>query len=58
MGITGYLQIYNDWSRLEVSLRSLAQHLYELVVVDGAYDWMKQYAEGIGVHRGFLWVIP
>jgi len=48
MGITGYLQIYNDWSRLEVSLRSLAQHIDELVVVDGAYEWMKEYAEGIG----------
>ena len=47
-GITGYLQIYNDWSRLEVSLRSLAQHLDEIVVVDGAYDWMKEYAQGIG----------
>ena len=47
-GITGYLQIYNDWSRLEVSLRSLAQHLDEIVVVDGAYDWMKEYAPGIG----------
>ena len=47
-GITGYLQIYNDWSRLEVSLRSLAEHLDEIVVVDGAYDWMKEYAEGIG----------
>ena len=47
-GITGYLQIYNDWSRLEVSLRSLAEHMDEIVVVDGAYDWMKEYAEGIG----------
>jgi hypothetical protein len=47
-GITGYLQIYNDWSRLEVSLRSLAHHLDEIVVVDGAYDWMKEYAQGIG----------
>ena len=48
LGITGYLQVYNDWSRLEVSLRSLAQHLDEIVVVDGAYDWMKEYAQGIG----------
>jgi hypothetical protein len=47
-GITGYLQIYNDWSRLEVSLRSLVHHLDEIVVVDGAYDWMKEYAQGIG----------
>ena len=48
LGITGYLQMYNDWSRLEVSLRSLAQHLDEIVVVDGAYDWMKEYVLGIG----------
>ncbi len=47
-GITGYLQIYNDWSCLEVSLRSLAEHLDEIVVVDGAYDWMMEYAKGIG----------
>lgn len=50
MGITGYLQIYNDWSRLEVSLRSLSEHVDEIVVVDGAYDWMKQYVETLGWH--------
>jgi hypothetical protein len=45
---SGYLQIYNDWDALAPSLESMAPYLDELVVVDGAYQWMAEYLTRIG----------
>ena len=40
---SAYLSIYNDWDILPSALRSIASHVDELVVVDGAYEWMVPY---------------
>lgn len=45
---SGYLSIYNDWDLLEPALRSVAPMIDELVVVDGAYDWMAEYSRRLG----------
>ncbi len=45
---SAYLSVYNDWDILEVALRSIADHVDELVVVDGAYDWMAPYLVATG----------
>jgi hypothetical protein len=46
---SAYLSIYNDWDILPVALRSIASHVDELVVVDGAYEWMTPYLNMLGV---------
>ena len=45
---SGYLQVYNDWDALAPSLASMAPHIDELVVVDGAYQGMAEYLSDIG----------
>ena len=45
---SAYLSIYNDWDILLPALKSVAAHVDELVVVDGAYQWMEPYLKAIG----------
>jgi len=45
---SAYLTIYNDWEFLERALRSIAPYVDELVVVDGAYEWMTPYLSALG----------
>jgi hypothetical protein len=45
---SAYLIIYNDWDFLDISLRSLAPFVDDLVVVDGAYEWMTPFYRGLG----------
>jgi len=45
---SAYLSIYNDWDLLEVALKSIADHVDELIVVDGAYEWMAPYLVATG----------
>ena len=46
--ISAYLSIYNDADILEISLRSIANYVDELIVVDGAYIWMAPFLESTG----------
>jgi hypothetical protein len=46
---SAYLSIFNDWDILPSALQSVASHVDELVVVDGAYDWMVPYLTMLGV---------
>lgn len=46
--ISAYLSIYNDADILEISLRSIANYVDELIVVDGAYIWMAPIIESTG----------
>ena len=43
---SAYLSIYNDWDILAWTLRSIASYVDELVVVDGAYEWMAPDLKG------------
>lgn len=43
-----YLSIYNDWDILVPALKSIAPYIDELIVVDGAYEWMAPYVRAIG----------
>lgn len=45
---SAYMQIFNDWSLLPTALRSLSGRIDELVVVDGAYEWMVPYLKALG----------
>jgi hypothetical protein len=45
---SAYLSMFNDWDILPAALRSVAQYVDELVVVDGAYDWMVPYLKMLG----------
>lgn len=45
---SAYLSIYDDWDLLEVALKSIADYVDELVVVDGAYEWMVPYLVATG----------
>jgi hypothetical protein len=45
---SAYLQVYNDWSILPAALETLRSRVDELIVVDGAYDWMVPYMVEIG----------
>jgi hypothetical protein len=51
--ISAYLSIFNDWDILPAALRSIAKHVDDLVVVDGAYEWMLPYLTRLGIdpHR-------
>lgn len=46
--LSAYVSIFNDWDILECSLRSIAPMIDELVVVDGAYEWLAPYFNSIG----------
>ncbi len=45
---SAYLSIYNDWDLLIPALRSIAGYVDELIVVDGAYEWMVPYLQATG----------
>jgi len=49
---SAYLSVYNDWDILEPALRSINPFVDELVVVDGGYEWMAPYLQGIGRDPG------
>lgn len=46
--VSAYLSIYNDWDILEETLKSVAGYIDELVVVDGAYEWMEGFVSNLG----------
>lgn len=46
--ISAYLSIYNDWDILKEALASIRPYIDELVVVDGAYDWMEPLIIAMG----------
>jgi glycosyltransferase involved in cell wall biosynthesis len=46
--ISAYLSIYNDADILDVALNSIAKYVDELIVVDGAYEWMAPFLEATG----------
>jgi hypothetical protein len=48
-GFSAYLSIFNDWDVLPDALRSIVPYIDEIVVVDGAYDWMEPYFKPLGV---------
>jgi len=45
---SAYLSIYNDWNILPIALRSIADRIDELVVVDGGYEWMLPFLQATG----------
>jgi hypothetical protein len=45
---SAYLSIYNDWDMLAGALSSIADKVDELVVVDGAYEWMAPFYAATG----------
>ncbi|HEY5239026.1 MAG TPA: hypothetical protein VIJ62_11640 [Rhizomicrobium sp.] len=45
---SAYLTIYNDWEFLEQVLRSIAPYVDELIVADGAFEWMAPYLTAMG----------
>ncbi|MDR7036506.1 hypothetical protein J2X36_001247 [Methylobacterium sp. BE186] len=45
---SAYLSIYNDWDLLGPALASMKGRIQELVVVDGAYEWMVPYLQAVG----------
>jgi hypothetical protein len=45
---SAYLSNYNDFDMLEGALASIAGKVDELVVVDGAYEWMAPYYTALG----------
>ena len=44
--ISGYISIFDDWDILPDALKSIDSLVDEIVVVDGAYDWIVPYLEG------------
>lgn len=48
MKISAYLSVYNDWDFLRPSIESILPLIDELVIVDGAYQWMSEYLIGSG----------
>jgi len=46
---SAYLTVYNDWDMLLSALRSVAPYVDELIVVDGAYQWMAPYLSALGL---------
>jgi hypothetical protein len=45
---SAYLTVYNDWEFLLPALQSIAPYVDELVVVDGAYEWLAPYLSAFG----------
>ncbi|HXR37311.1 MAG TPA: hypothetical protein VN754_15245 [Candidatus Binataceae bacterium] len=41
MKISSYTSLFDDWELLEASLKSIDPLVEEIVVVDGAYNWMR-----------------
>lgn len=46
--VSAYLSIYNDWDILKETLKSVTGYIDELVVVDGAYEWMEGFVYNLG----------
>lgn len=46
--ISAYLSIYNDSDVLQATLNSIKDYVDELIVVDGAYEWMAPYLRANG----------
>ena len=48
MKASAYLSIFDDWSLLRPAVASIADRVDEIVVVDGAYEWMIPYFVAVG----------
>lgn len=48
MGISAYLNVFDDWELLGPAVASAAPMLDEIVVVDGAYRWMAPLLQALG----------
>ncbi len=46
--ISAYLSIYNDADILDIALKSVFGYVDELIVVDGAYEWMAPFLRSTG----------
>lgn len=46
--ISAYLTIYNDADILDMALKSVLGYVDELIVVDGAYEWMAPFLRSTG----------
>lgn len=46
--ISAYLSIYNDADILDMALKSVLGYVDELIVVDGAYEWMAPFLRSTG----------
>lgn len=46
--ISAYLSIYNDSDILDEALNSIKYYVDELIIVDGAYEWMAPFLSAIG----------
>jgi glycosyltransferase involved in cell wall biosynthesis len=46
--VSAYLSIYNDWDILEETLKSVKGYIDELIIVDGAYEWMEGFVSNLG----------
>lgn len=46
---SAYLSIFNDWDILPLALEKMRPYVDELVVVDGAYEWMVPYLGKLGI---------
>jgi hypothetical protein len=46
--ISAYMSVYNDYDILSHTLRAIAPYVDDLLVVDGAYEWMAPYLEMLG----------
>jgi hypothetical protein len=44
--VSGYLSIFDDWDILPEALKSIDPFVDEIVVVDGAYDWIAPFLDG------------
>jgi hypothetical protein len=49
-GLSAHLTIYNDFDILPYTLRAIAPYVDEVVVVDGAYEWMVPHLQAIGIN--------
>jgi hypothetical protein len=47
MNLSSYISIFDDWDLLQPSLASVAPIVDEIVVVDGAYEWMTPYLDTV-----------
>jgi len=45
---SAYLSVFDDWSLLGPAVASIAPRVDEIVVVDGAYDWLAPYFAATG----------
>jgi hypothetical protein len=48
MTVSAYLSLLDDWDLLAPALRSVADRVDEIIVVDGAYAWMRPYFDKAG----------